>query len=299
MASGTKVQLRLGERVVAEVSFAGAEMRIGRMKENDLVINNLAVSRFHAVLRRVGDAFEIEDLGSENGTLVDGVAVSGSAVIPDGASITIGKHSLSLRAGGDGQPQPPLPRKSDVWDAAQTYFAPGVIPAADGEAVAAIEEEAEAVAEEDAVEIADEVLAVGIDADAVAVGVEEKALAIGVEEEALAVSVDEEALAVGVAERGVGAEPESEGMPSPVEATAEPVLFPADEIVLRPESAAQPLLLDPVVPAPASKMPFERAPDTDVRLRSVGRCTSRCCGSCRWSAAARGGTGCTRGRRSA
>ncbi len=128
MASGTKVQLRLGERVVAEVGFEGAELRIGRMKENDLVINNLAVSRFHAVLRRVGDAFEIEDLGSENGTLVDGIAVSGAARVPEGADITIGKHTLRLRAGGEGNTRPPLPGKSDVWDAAQTYFVAGSLP---------------------------------------------------------------------------------------------------------------------------------------------------------------------------
>ena len=63
MAAGTKVQLRLGDRVVSEALFRDAELRIGRMKENDLVINNLAVSRFHAVLRRMGTAFEIEDLG--------------------------------------------------------------------------------------------------------------------------------------------------------------------------------------------------------------------------------------------
>ena len=56
MAAGTKVQLRLGERVVAEVSFREDALRIGRMKENDLVINNLAVSRFHAVLHREGVA---------------------------------------------------------------------------------------------------------------------------------------------------------------------------------------------------------------------------------------------------
>ena len=56
MAAGTKIQLRLGDRVVAEVAFRDGELRIGRMKENELVINNLAVSRFHAVLRRVGEA---------------------------------------------------------------------------------------------------------------------------------------------------------------------------------------------------------------------------------------------------
>jgi len=124
MAAGTKVQLRLGERVVAEVSFREDELRIGRMKENDLVINNLAVSRFHAVLRRVGDGFELEDLGSENGSFVDGVQVKGTAALAPGAEITIGKHVLSVRNDGDaGAPAPQL-RKSDAWDAAQTYFAP-------------------------------------------------------------------------------------------------------------------------------------------------------------------------------
>ncbi len=124
MAAGTKVQLRLGERVVAEVSFRNDELRIGRMKENDLIINNLAVSRFHAVLRRAGDGFEIEDLGSENGTLLDGVAVTGKVAMPPGAELTIGKHTLSIR---DADPEnAPVPRslRSDAWDAQQTYFAP-------------------------------------------------------------------------------------------------------------------------------------------------------------------------------
>ena len=124
MAAGTKVQLRLGERVVAEVSFREDELRIGRMKENDLVINNLAVSRFHAVLRRVGEGYEIEDLGSENGTFVGGVQVKGRAALAAGAEIAIGKHTLSIRSGDDAN-LPALPaRSSDAWDAGKTYVAP-------------------------------------------------------------------------------------------------------------------------------------------------------------------------------
>jgi len=128
MAAGTRVQLCLGERVVAEVAFSGDELRVGRMKENDLVINNLAVSRFHAVLRRVGDAFELEDLGSENGSFIDRIAVRGSAVVPSGASITIGKHTLRIRDGGERPAQAPAPGRSDVWDVAQTVFAPELAP---------------------------------------------------------------------------------------------------------------------------------------------------------------------------
>jgi len=137
MAAGTKVQLRLGERVVAEVSFREDELRIGRMKENDLVINNLAVSRFHAVLRRVGDGFAVEDLGSENGTFVNGVQVKGTLALPVGAELTIGKHALSIRTDDESQLPAPRARKSDAWDAAQTYFAPDLAPRAMSPAPAA------------------------------------------------------------------------------------------------------------------------------------------------------------------
>ncbi len=148
MAAGTKVQLRLGERVVAEVSFREDALRIGRMKENDLVINNLAVSRFHAVLRRVGDGFEIEDLGSENGTFVDGVQVKGRVPVGLGAQIAIGKHLLSLRSGEDENLPAPRPAKSDAWDAGKTYFAPDLArPAASPAGARAAAEEHEVVAQ--------------------------------------------------------------------------------------------------------------------------------------------------------
>lgn len=154
MAAGTKVQLRLGERVVAEVSFREDELRIGRMKENDLVINNLAVSRFHAVLRRVGDGFALEDLGSENGTFVDGVPVKGTAPVVEGAEITIGKHVLSIRSAEDDNLPAPRAVKSDAWDAGKTYFAPELAaraapaaePAAPAPAGSAPDDEPELVA---------------------------------------------------------------------------------------------------------------------------------------------------------
>src|SRR5262245_29585475 len=102
MPAATRVQLRLGDRVVTEVGFRDGELRSGGMKENDLVINNLAVSRFHAVLRQLGEAYEIEDLGSENGTWVAGVQVRGAAPVPPEAQIGIGKHVIVLVAGAAG-----------------------------------------------------------------------------------------------------------------------------------------------------------------------------------------------------
>ena len=107
MAAGTKVQLRLGDRVVTEVAFRDGELRIGRMKENELVINNLAVSRFHAVLRRVGEVYEIEDLGSENGTYVAGDAGARDGA---GAARRAARHRKARRHDSgrrEGEPRSP------------------------------------------------------------------------------------------------------------------------------------------------------------------------------------------------
>jgi pSer/pThr/pTyr-binding forkhead associated (FHA) protein len=132
MAGAPRVQLSLKGRVLSEVPFSGELLRIGRMKENDVVVNNLAVSRFHATLKRMGDGFQIEDLGSENGTLLNGQRVKGSAAVGEGDVIQLGKYELRLLGGsGSGAqaaPVPPAPSRnaSDAWDSSQTYFQPAV-----------------------------------------------------------------------------------------------------------------------------------------------------------------------------
>src|SRR5206468_413910 len=50
----------------------GRVMRIGRALENELVVSDLQVSRNHAEFRSTGGRFEIHDLGSHNGTYVNG-----------------------------------------------------------------------------------------------------------------------------------------------------------------------------------------------------------------------------------
>ena len=53
---------------------------VGRMEGNDLVLRDHTVSRSHAELRREGAAWRVTDLGSRNGTLVNGVPVKESPV---------------------------------------------------------------------------------------------------------------------------------------------------------------------------------------------------------------------------
>lgn len=140
MESPPKIQLLLNDRLIQEMPIQGESLRIGRMKENDLVVNNLAVSRFHAVLKvGTGGVLWLEDLGSENGTLVNGERIAGSAGVCEGDDITIGKHKLRITGMVTGDPvMLPAPvAASDAWDAAQTYFAdvPGGADEATGEPV--------------------------------------------------------------------------------------------------------------------------------------------------------------------
>ncbi len=48
-------------------SFAD-RITIGRTPNNDVVIDDSSVSRFHAYVRRAGDAWSVADAGSKNGS---------------------------------------------------------------------------------------------------------------------------------------------------------------------------------------------------------------------------------------
>ncbi len=66
---------------------------IGRRPHNDIVIDNLAVSGEHAALERRAEGFFIEDLGSTNGTFLNGRAVRRTA-LKHQDTIGIGKYQL-------------------------------------------------------------------------------------------------------------------------------------------------------------------------------------------------------------
>lgn len=73
--------------------LAAAEITIGRDPANTIFLNDMTVSRSHAKIVRSEAGAIIEDLGSLNGTWVDGAIVN-SAPLHDGSSVQIGTFTL-------------------------------------------------------------------------------------------------------------------------------------------------------------------------------------------------------------
>lgn len=69
---------------------------IGRLSNSDVVLSDPNVSRRHAELRRDGDRWSVVDLGSTNGTLVNG-KLAGEHPLRDGDRLTIGTSELQFK----------------------------------------------------------------------------------------------------------------------------------------------------------------------------------------------------------
>lgn len=88
-----KLQLMLNGEVISDHALAKETITIGRRPENDIPVDNLAVSGKHAqIITILNDSF-LEDLNSTNGTYVNGSLIKKHA-LKHGDIIGIGKHQL-------------------------------------------------------------------------------------------------------------------------------------------------------------------------------------------------------------
>jgi hypothetical protein len=93
------------------------EVVIGR-EDTDLTIDDVELSRRHAVVRRHASRLQVEDLGSTNGTYVDGTRIEEPTILGGGAEIRLGVTKLVvegvLPAGREGgEPDTPVSRASE------------------------------------------------------------------------------------------------------------------------------------------------------------------------------------------
>jgi serine phosphatase RsbU (regulator of sigma subunit) len=80
--------------------FTGEELIVGRAPDCGLVIADPFLSRHHARLFRRGEELYVEDLGSSNGTLLNGTRISGAATVRPGDGIRISDTSIAVLEGG-------------------------------------------------------------------------------------------------------------------------------------------------------------------------------------------------------
>jgi pSer/pThr/pTyr-binding forkhead associated (FHA) protein len=92
MASQFQLIMRTGPTPGATFILEGDQLNIGRDSTNEITINDAEVSRRHARLTFQGGKYVLEDLGSTNGTFVNGQRLAGPRVLKAGEVVSFGEQ---------------------------------------------------------------------------------------------------------------------------------------------------------------------------------------------------------------
>jgi pSer/pThr/pTyr-binding forkhead associated (FHA) protein len=91
-----KLYLKFEQNVLKEFTLAQGTVTIGRLPDNLIQVDNLAVSGHHAKIYWDTDHYVLEDNNSLNGTYLNNQRVTKS-VLKDGDSVLIGKHTVVFK----------------------------------------------------------------------------------------------------------------------------------------------------------------------------------------------------------
>lgn len=94
-SEGPTLVIRTGGRSGDSFSLDGDRFTIGRDPDSVIFLDDVTVSRNHAVIVRRGDALHIDDLGSLNGSYVNRRRIE-SHHLADGDELQIGKYKLTF-----------------------------------------------------------------------------------------------------------------------------------------------------------------------------------------------------------
>ena len=119
MASQFQLIMRSGPTPGAVFILEGDQLTVGRDSTNGVVINDAEISRRHARLSFQGGKYVLEDLGSTNGTFVNGQRLAGPRVLKAGEVVSFGEQIV-------------LVFEANTLDAGATVVSPraAVIPSA-------------------------------------------------------------------------------------------------------------------------------------------------------------------------
>jgi len=115
----SRLVLKFENAVLKEVSLGTRPVTIGRAPDNDLSIDNLAVSNYHARVYTEAGSLVVEDMNSLNGSFLNDIRIE-RAMLKDGDTIQIGKHQIWVDQTRDaagfsnGARKAPAPRVSET-----------------------------------------------------------------------------------------------------------------------------------------------------------------------------------------
>lgn len=108
-----KLSLMFENRLVKQVAVGKRPIGIGRAPDNELAVDNPAVSNYHARVYAEAGKLVVEDLNSLNGTFVNDLRIE-RAALHDGDQIWVGKHHIRVDTFGALPQQMDTERKAGV-----------------------------------------------------------------------------------------------------------------------------------------------------------------------------------------
>lgn len=87
------LQLKFKNTVIQEYPITKSPIMIGRENNNDIVIDNLSVSRYHVRINKDEDCYIVEDLESGNGSFINDKKLT-KETLKDRDEISVGKHTI-------------------------------------------------------------------------------------------------------------------------------------------------------------------------------------------------------------
>jgi predicted component of type VI protein secretion system len=96
MAAQFQFVMRSGPTTGKIYPLEAAEIIIGREASNGVAINDAEISRKHAKLSLHGSAYVIQDLGSTNGSFVNGQRLTGTQVLNPGDTVSFGENIVMI-----------------------------------------------------------------------------------------------------------------------------------------------------------------------------------------------------------
>src|SRR5690348_11411276 len=96
----------LGQR---QVPLGDVPLTIGRHHDNRLVIADDKASRFHCVINKTPTGLTVRDLGSSNGTALNGKLLKEESKLTAGDTLIVGKTRMKVLGNGQAEEDEPLP----------------------------------------------------------------------------------------------------------------------------------------------------------------------------------------------